>query len=82
MNRPLTPSGRLQRIRFSVFISADELLSYYAGAAVMASVVADDGRRIRFPARHLRPFITESGIKGRFEMTLDQNHRFVSMKRL
>ncbi|MBF0255457.1 MAG: DUF2835 domain-containing protein [Gammaproteobacteria bacterium] len=74
--------SRQQHIRFWTGISADEFLRYYQGEAVMASVVAEDGRRIQFPARHLRPFVTPEGIFGRFEMILDENNRFVSLKRV
>jgi hypothetical protein len=65
-----------------LFISAAEFLRYYEGTATMATVVADDGRRIRFPARHLRAFVTQTGIQGRFEMLLDKDNRFLSMKKL
>ena len=69
-------------MRFHLTISADDYLAYYAGQARSISVKADDGRRIKFPAEHLRPFVSHGGISGYFEIEFDQNHRFLSLKRL
>lgn len=71
-----------QRILFWLHISADDFLHYYQDSSVQVSVTAEDGRRIQFPARHLRPFITPAGISGRFEMTLEADNKFVSLKQL
>ncbi|MEO5343161.1 MAG: DUF2835 domain-containing protein [Gammaproteobacteria bacterium SHHR-1] len=78
----MNPRRTQQPIRFSLSISGSDFLRYYQGGAVMVSVLAEDLRRIQFPARHLRPFVSEGGIQGRFEMLLDQDNRFISMKRL
>jgi hypothetical protein len=73
---------RQQNIRFWLFISAAEFLRYYQGEAAIVNVTAEDGRRVQFPARHLRNFITHEGIYGRFEMRLDKNNRFVDLTKL
>ncbi|QFY89387.1 DUF2835 domain-containing protein [Magnetovirga frankeli] len=78
---PLKRPGQ-QQIRFWLFISAAEFLRYYQGEAAIVTVTAEDGRRIRFPARHLRDFITHEGIYGRFELRLDKNNRFIDLKKL
>ena len=72
----------MQRIRFFIHIPADDFLRYYQGSASQVSVIADDGRRIQFPARHLRFYVTPEGISSRFEMTLEANNKFVSLKRI
>ncbi len=72
----------MQRIRFTLTIPAQEYLRYYQGTASQISVRAEDGRRIQFPAYHLRPFVNADGLRGRFEMTLDEHHRFLGLRRL
>ena len=71
-----------QRVRFSLQIPTAEVLAYYKGAAKQVSVLAYDGRRIEFPAEKLRPFMSEDGVYGEFEMEFDREHRFVSMLRV
>jgi hypothetical protein len=70
------------RIRFSLDISSDDYLRYYRGEAQMVQVVADDGRRIRFPASSLRPFVSRDGVRGAFEITLDGENRLLELRKL
>jgi uncharacterized radical SAM superfamily Fe-S cluster-containing enzyme len=70
------------RFRFSLNISSDDYLRYYRGEASMVQVTADDGRRIRFPAANLRPFVSREGVQGRFEITLDKENRLQDLKKL
>jgi hypothetical protein len=72
----------MQRIRFSIHIPASELLRYYQGLASQVLVVAEDGRRIRFPIHHLRAFVGPDGISGRFEMQLDRDNKCQDLIRL
>lgn len=72
----------MQRIRFSIHIPTSELLRYYQGHASQVLVIAEDGRRIRFPIHHLRPFVEADGISGRFEMQLDRDNRCQTLSRL
>jgi len=68
-------------IHFSLYLSNDRYLAHYQGHARKVSVTDDDGRRIEFPAEHLRPFLTHEGIHGRFEIEFDQQHRFIALRR-
>ena len=68
--------------RFHLNIAPEEYLAYYSGQARSVSVVAEDGRRIEFPAEHLRAFVHENGIKGKFEICFDQLNRFVSLNKV
>jgi hypothetical protein len=70
------------RIRFALDIPKDEYLRYYRGEAQAVQVTAEDGRRIRFPAINLRPFVTKDGVRGRFEITLDWDNRLLDIRRL
>ncbi len=71
-----------RHIRFSLYLPADRYLRYYRGMASNVSVVADDGRRIAFPAAALRPFVTRDGVQGRFELVTDTDHRLLRLKRI
>jgi len=71
-----------QRIYFSLQLSYDQFLQVYQGVAKNISVVADDGRRIAFPARNIQSFLTKQGINGYFQMELTAEHKFVSITKL
>ena len=71
-----------QHIRFTLKLSYDQYLQVYQGTAKNISVVADDGRRIAFPARNIQSFLSKDGINGYFEMILTAENKFVSLKKL
>jgi hypothetical protein len=71
-----------QYIRFSLNLSYEQYLKVYQGIAKSVSVIADDGRRIDFPAGNIQSFLTKQGINGHFEMELTSENKFVSIKRL
>ena len=71
-----------QYIRFALNLSYDQYLRVYQGVAKNVSVLADDGRRVAFPAGRIQSFLTKDGINGYFEMELTPEHKFVSIKKL
>lgn len=71
-----------QLIRFTLQLSYDQFLKVYQGVAKNISVIADDGRRISFPARNIQSFLTKEGIKGYFEMELTAENKFVDITKL
>ncbi|HHO77202.1 MAG TPA: DUF2835 family protein [Deltaproteobacteria bacterium] len=73
---------KTNRIRFSLSISSEMYLSYYRGEAEYVLTRTHDGKRVKFPARFLRKFITYEGISGEFEIEVDQNNRFKGMRRI
>ncbi len=62
-------------------ISAFEYQRMYRGDA--RQVIARDirGRRIRFPASALRPFVTRAGISGVFVLRVDADNRLVELQK-
>lgn len=72
----------MRRYEVDLCIPAAELLRYYRGAA--SAVVTTDryGRRIRFPAASLRPFITRTGVHGRFRLSVDDDNRLRQVEAL
>jgi len=75
-------SARQQQYRFSIQISQEEFIRHYQGSANAVQVLSECGRRLRFPASRLRPFLTHSGISGRFLLTVDVGNRFLDLKKI
>lgn len=71
----------VRRYEVELNIPAAELLRYYRGAA--SAVVTTDryGRRVQFPAAALRPFVTGSGVSGRFVLEVDDGNRLRNVTR-
>ena len=67
---------------FSLQISQQQYLQYYQGTANTVQVVSESGQKVKFPAIRLRPFLTHTGIHGRFRLTIDNNNRFIDLQRL
>ncbi len=70
------------RYHFRLNIPRAEMLRYYSGQAQVVQVRATEGLLLELPAYHLRPFITQSGISGNFELTLNSDNKFISLKQL
>lgn len=71
-----------QFIRFKLNLTYDQYLAVYQGAAKNVSTIADDGRRIVFPARNIQRYLTKSGIRGHFEMELTPQNKFVAITQI
>lgn len=71
-----------QSLRFYLSLSYDQYFKVYQGLTKNVSAVADDGRRIVFPAGNIQSFLTKEGIHGYFEMTLTTENKFVAIKKL
>jgi len=72
----------MPNIRVALHISSDDFLAYYEGAANTVLATSSDGRKVRFPARVLRPFLSHGGIDGHFIIQFDDKHKFVGIKKL
>jgi len=71
-----------QLIRFKLNLSYDQFLAVYQGMAKAVSVVADDGRRIQFPAGNVQRYLTKTGIQGYFEMELSPQNKLIKLTRI
>jgi hypothetical protein len=69
-------------VRFYLSIPADHYLDYYAGAARYVQVSSYDGRRVRFSAHLLQPFVGHDGVHGEFLLRFDENNKFVSLEKV
>ncbi len=72
----------MNQIRFYLNLSAEKYLNYYQGAARAVSVRSVDGRRVEFPAEHLRRFVTHDGVHGEFILKFDANNKFIGLERI
>ncbi len=72
----------MPEIRVSLTISSEKYLAFYKGIADTVVTRAADGRKVKFPARVLRPFLTHDGIDGEFAIQFNENHKFVGIKKL
>ena len=71
-----------RKISFGLSVSYDDYLSFYQGIASRVRLRADNGQIIVFPASRLKPFLSHSGVHGRFVITYDENNKFVSLERV
>ncbi|HFE39478.1 MAG TPA: DUF2835 family protein [Gammaproteobacteria bacterium] len=71
-----------QAIQFSIQLNYHQFLAVYQGHAQHVIARAHDGRRLRFPADILKPYLTREGIQGTFVIQYDQNNKFQSLVKL
>lgn len=71
-----------QLIRFRLNLGYDQYLAVYQEVAKNVTVLADDGRRILFPAGKIQRYLTKDGIQGYFEMELTAQNKFVGIRKL
>ncbi len=57
-------------------------MAYYRGQAQAVVAIAEDGRRVAFPASRLRPYLDHGGVHGHFELRFDADHRLTTIRRV
>ncbi|HFB65988.1 MAG TPA: DUF2835 family protein [Aeromonadales bacterium] len=72
----------MPQIEFNLNISREKYLSWYSGNAKQVVARSIHGQNVRFPAERLRPFVTHLGVKGRFIIHFDDQHKFVSLEKV
>lgn len=72
----------MTEFEFNLHLSAEEYLQYYEGAAKAIQVRSFCGKLIQFPADKMREFVLKEGIQGTFVMRLDENNKFLSVKKI
>lgn len=71
-----------QRLLVTLNILPQQLAHYYEGNVSTVVARATDGRTIRFPAHILRSVVQANGVHGIFELIVDENWKFISIKRV
>ena len=72
----------VHQIRFYLDLPTEKYLRYYQGAASSVSVISVDGRRLEFPAAHLRHFVSRDGVQGEFVLKFDADNKFIGLERI
>ncbi len=63
-------------------VGRDEAMRYYRGEALAVRVITESGQSLQFPALHIRRFINQQGINGRFQISFDSNNKLKSIERI
>jgi len=63
-------------------LSYERFLPVYQGQVKTLQVTDDFKRRIDIPAEHFRQFLTRDGLSGRFELTVQNDGKFISLNRI
>lgn len=72
----------METVHFRLRLTAEQMRSYYEGAASQVIVRASDGRRVQFPAQWLRRFVTLGGVNGLFEMRFGDDRKLIDLRRV
>jgi len=72
----------MNRYEFQLNISSEDYLDYYRGTARQVVARSLQGVVIQFPAGLLVPFVTHTGIRGRFVLTCDDQRRNATLRSL
>lgn len=67
---------------FSAILTVEQCQGYYQGKIRYVQVTADSGERIRLAFRHLQPFVSALGIRGRFRLTVSLNGEFQALEKI
>ncbi|MCG3863432.1 MULTISPECIES: DUF2835 domain-containing protein [unclassified Photobacterium] len=72
----------MRSFTFRVNISYQVFLQHYSGAASSAVVVTENGLKLQLPAVRLRPYLTQMGVQGRFQVAVDSNNKLTTLTKL
>lgn len=72
----------MPRIFFKLNISATEIQAYYRGQSQVVVAQSEDGKKLQFPAKELRKFVTHEGVQGRFEISYSQDSKLLGLRRI
>lgn len=65
-----------------IALPAAKLLAVYQGHANRILIKSREGTSVSLPAHHLRPFLTNVGVFGSFEMEFSSQGKLISLRRL
>jgi hypothetical protein len=71
-----------QQSLFAIDLEYEELKVFYTGSKNRVQVTAHDGRSINLPWSMLQPYLTTSGIQGRFLIRYTQEGKLLRLDKL
>lgn len=69
-----------QKHSFSVSMNYAQCEDLYRQQIQYLIVTSSEGLRIRLPKQHMQKFISPKGLQGNYELIIDQNNKFKSIK--
>ncbi|MCW8900603.1 MAG: DUF2835 domain-containing protein [Gammaproteobacteria bacterium] len=72
----------MTEFEFTLHLSAEDYLQYYEGRAKFIQVKSRCGKIIQFPADKVREFVLKEGVHGSFKIQLNDDNKFLSIKRI
>ena len=67
---------------FSLSLTYEQCEVLYLPSYNAVVVIEDGGKRIQIPSKNLRPFVTQTGIKGRFRLQISQQKKLLSLHKI
>lgn len=71
-----------KRYFFSIKMSYLDCQNLYQPGINSVMLRADSGQRVQIPVSNLRPFVTSTGIVGRFRLTIDENNKLIAFDKM
>jgi hypothetical protein len=72
----------MYEVRFSINITKQRYLEIYYSPVLQVIVTSHNGKKIQFPAKYLKSFVTQSGIRGNFRILYSTDNKFVRMEKI
>ncbi len=72
----------VKALTFRLNVDREEAMRYYRGEVSAVVARTESGQLLQFPALHVRRFITQSGIHGRFRIRFDDKHKLHNLERI
>ncbi len=67
---------------FTLRLSYEQCMQYYDGTVRYIQVREEGGKSVRFPAHHIRPYVSSLGVRGRFRLLLTDENKFVRLEQV
>jgi len=67
---------------FSLGLNYKECERLYQAGFLHVVVAAESGHRVQLPIDRLRPFVTPSGLQGRFKLTTNSTNKILTFERI
>lgn len=67
---------------FQLDVSYSECKQLYLPGNQSAVMTAETGQRVQVPIVHLRQYVTDAGIQGRFRLITTRTHKFIKFDKL
>ncbi|EOD53321.1 DUF2835 domain-containing protein [Aeromonas molluscorum] len=72
----------MKQFTFRLNLSRDEILLMYQGHARRLVVRSEQGLTLELGLDKIRPFVDQEGVRGRFLLKTQDDHRFIGLERI